>query len=872
MLQRYWRAWSTTPPPADLQHLINAVSADSPLELYCPSNKPPLEIPRAADRLAGAAHSADAGSVGSVRQEAAMGLYVNHGSKGWTELRVHGVSGTPPESSLGHPCVARVAGDERAGFYRREWETRRVSEDTKKFRRETYSWGGLTSGDNQRALWLLLLPFMLLNLAFFTDRGHQASDTTWHVAFRTVVQRLLAISLTGAYVLGGISASVDLVGWQCGNAALGRPAGAKACAGGTGWLRWLQYGWLDSPGRHLTVTAVFPIALIALLWYLGNKTWRVAEAQPVSQSPGTPDVRTPLEDRRMWNGRGPVRRLRALHIAGAFAITTVFILAPLVDPARRGLNALTDNNRWEAGTAFFRSLCLVVALVLLAFVIVMVALPGTARRIRPSAQDRVSSERDLYGFLPWGALVLVVGAGVAASWGSKGGENSAASQLPWEVAWIHVLFIAQAAMLVLLFVSQLLSRLLACPPATASSLKDLPRQPWGGFVLTGVALLSWALAGALASGLMMRTAEILGAPTVAQRWDKAAKQAQLIVPDAYFWTGTAVSLLVAVAIVIAVISWLAQRGARGHFAHEVDRVYRPTSGDPRRCKEIATSWALGQLIERRGQRGLGSFVLVAATVVVAGTIAFALDSKPVTDQQWLVLLSNLVLSAGFLGMLWAGKQAYRSPRFRRTVGILWDIGSFWPRETHPLAPPCYAERTIPDLLKRVEYLTANRGLLARKGHVILSCHSQGSVIGAALVLQTTTAADSRVRLLTYGCPLTHMFVRFFPAYFNASSLERIGTLLVAGAPDADADHWPWRNLYRLSDPIGSWVLAPAQLPKAGEPVNPVPPPVDRQLLDPSGFARQPGDPCYPATLGHSNYFADPAFDETVRAFCKGAIP
>jgi len=40
---------------------------------------------------------------------------------GVTELRVHGVSGTPPESILGHPHVQQVAGDGTTGFYRRLW-------------------------------------------------------------------------------------------------------------------------------------------------------------------------------------------------------------------------------------------------------------------------------------------------------------------------------------------------------------------------------------------------------------------------------------------------------------------------------------------------------------------------------------------------------------------------------------------------------------------------------------------------------------------------------------------------------------------------------------------------------------------------------
>jgi hypothetical protein len=791
-----------------------------------------------------------------------MGLYAYPGRGGWTELRVHGVSGTPPESSLDHPRVVRVAGDVRAGCYRRQWEAGPTAEDTAEFRREAYSWGGLTSGDGQRALWLLLLPFMLLNMAFFTDPAHRVGTPGRAVAFRTAVQRLLALSLTGTYVLGAVSASVDLIGWQCGNATV------RQCAGQAGLLSWLHYGWLDTPGRHLTVTAAVPVALVVLLWYLGNKTWQAAEAQPVLQSTPTPDVRTPLEDRRMWNGRGPVRRLRALHNAAAFAVTAVFLLAPLLDRPERGLKALTDGGNWETGAVFFRSLCLVLALVLLVCVVVMVGFPRTGRRTRPNGRDEASSEFDLYQVLPWGALALVVGAGVAACWGSKGARTPAAGQLPWEVAWIHVLFLGQAAMLAALFLSQLFTRkrIFTRERAKDWPVPNLPRQPWGGFVLTGVALLGWALAGALAAGLMLRVAEILGAPAAAQR--RGREQAQLIVPDAYFWAGAGAALLILAAVVIGAVSWLAQRGVRRAAAQEVEQAYPTSQNDPRRAKDIAAAWARAQLLESTGRQTLGILLTTAATVAVAGGVVFMVDPAFVTDQRWLVLLANLVLSAAVLGLLWAGRQAYKSPRFRRTVGILWDVGTFWPRETHPLAPPCYAERTVPDLLKRVEHLSGGDEP-PRRGKVILSCHSQGSVIGAAVVLQTTADADRHVRLLTYGSPLTHLFVRFFPAYFNARSLERIGELLT---PEDGPALWRWRNLYRPTDPIGGWVIAPAGLPREGATVDPAPPPVDRQLLDPAAFARPAGDPAHPPILGHSDYFADPAFEKAVQAFRDGQIP
>ncbi|MFD3676433.1 hypothetical protein [Streptomyces sp. NPDC058613] len=802
-----------------------------------------------------------------------MVLYVNEGSQGWTELRIHGVSGTPPESSLEHPRVRRVAGDAKAGFYRREWESQVASgaEESVGFRREAYFWGGLTSGDSGRALWLLLLPFMLLNMAFFADPGHTVSPQRKHVVFRTIIQRVLALSLTWTYVLATVSVSLDLVGWQCGNAALRE--GGKQCAGGAGWLRWLQYDWLSTPGRHITVVAIVPVALVLLLWYLGNKTWQVAEAQPVQRSVTPPEVKTPLEDRRMWNGRGPVRRLRALHIAGAFAVIAVFLLAPLLERSRRGLWAL-DGDSWSFGISLFRNLLLVLALALLAVVLGFVVRPGTAERTRPNGQDPSSRERDWYQFLPWGALALVIGAGVVASWNSKGQVTpSAGGQLPWEVTWIHGLFLLQALLLMVLLVDLLLDRP-PSPSSPPSPFSNLPSQPWFGLVLPSVAFLGWTLAGALAAGSMLRVAEILGAPTAALAQPAKGKQIQLIVPDAYFWSGTAATILVGFAFFIALVSWRrTERSAPRDFAPQVAAAYRSNGSDPRRHRQIAKSWARAQLLEGASRKALGAFLVGAAAMALAlaVVIVFVEDPRLVTDQRWLVQLSNAVLSVGFLALLWAGRQAYKSPRFRRTVGILWDIGTFWPRATHPLAPPCYAERTVPDLLKRVEYMTGCRPKSAQKGYVILSCHSQGSVIGAALVLQSQASADTRIRLLTYGSPLTHLFVRFFPAYFNPQSLERIGTL-IAGDPAAQVGQWPWRNLYRPTDPIGSWVLANDALAPANGEARPPRPAIDRQLLDPRKFAKQSGDPCYPPILGHSNYFTDPEFEATVTAYRQGAVP
>src|SRR6266487_6884031 len=83
------------------------------------------------------------------------------------------ISATPPDSMLENPHVTSVSGDSTAGFYRRIWlggepsRSLTYADLPNKRRREAYSWGGLTSGASSRALWMLLLPFMLANVAFW---------------------------------------------------------------------------------------------------------------------------------------------------------------------------------------------------------------------------------------------------------------------------------------------------------------------------------------------------------------------------------------------------------------------------------------------------------------------------------------------------------------------------------------------------------------------------------------------------------------------------------------------------------------------------------------------------------------------------------
>ncbi|MEU1511146.1 hypothetical protein ABZ490_03145, partial [Streptomyces sp. NPDC005811] len=245
---------------------------------------------------------------------------------------------------LNDPRTVRITGDETAAVYRRaeDADADALSGDhTGRPVPEAYVWSNLTSGNGTRALWLLLLPFMVVNLAHWMRPA--APEGTRAVRLYGLLVRLAGLSLTVLLVAAACEVALDLTAWQC--------AGTRACAARHSWLGFLSPsgshgGWWSTPGRRLALAALVPTALTGLLWYLSHRTWRAYESQePLDRAPEPEHGpgHTALSRPGFWYGRRLVARLRAAHTAaGLLTVAAAVGTAAAREDHRPGGPAVLD--------------------------------------------------------------------------------------------------------------------------------------------------------------------------------------------------------------------------------------------------------------------------------------------------------------------------------------------------------------------------------------------------------------------------------------------------------------------------------------------------------------------------------------------------
>lgn len=825
------------------------------------------------------------------------------------ELRVHGVSGTPPEALLDRAEVQQVAGNRIAGFYRPRILEQRTDAAPTVFaaahepapQLEGYNWGGLTSGSSGRAFWLVLLPFTLANLV---PRARPVVDSRVGTWLFWYLSRLLALALTVLLVLAAAGVGQDLIGWQCN--------GSSACQNATpNWIFGRVFGtWsggVRSGGltveRTLLLGTVIPALVLFAIWFFSGRTINRYESIVPNTAPANPGdgsanaTEVNLDSPWMWNSQAQVRRLRAIHVQVGVAAIVWTLLGPLQAPWDVSTSR-PDLRSWSKLPQLLwyelqHHLWSLVPAAMLLYAVISLAIPRFVGRA-PSRVFQVLS------FVWWPVLILTGlyqlgrllwgGAVLRAQYftGTGGRRGYPADGLPGYGPTLLGIFLA--AILILLLVIGLDLILAARAPRRLTAPAGSDHQPQragaGGLTSSVFAVFAVMLAAVFSAGTYVFSAAWLETGSVKPGLSEVVRTARLfhlpeVTRDAGLAYVAAVGFLtVVLVIVLACFLWSFLGPVRlGALDQAPAHDYPDVSSDPIRNRQIRKAIYLARLVDHAPVVIaplvivgflLGLFfavLLFAHHVLHLGWAARLTDrlAPAVSDDRYrfwsfeqLAGLGSYLAVTTVLGIIALGVVAFRVEATRKTVGILWDVASFWPRAAHPLAAPCYAERTVPDLVTRIAFHRSSSG----DPTLVLAAHSQGTVISTAAVFHLDACGDDgqailrQVKLLTFGNVMRRLYGRYFPVYFGPARLAALQHVLTTEGRTRPR----WTNLWRYTDYLGGQVTAgpPSVIPAGPAYPAPVHGPVDWEWHspDPAHYAIQPGDTIVAPAHRHSDFWMD----------------
>lgn len=843
------------------------------------------------------------------------------------ELRVHGISNTPPATMLAVTPeeVVRADGDELGSFWTLTPEALASYAETEApaagwvdprhvpvgVRREAYSWGALArvsavpglrvaSGIVNgviRALWVLIIPFGMVNVAYWT-RDLDEPRNGWRAPKSGALVRLFGLALTLLWVTTAVTVTLGVVAAQCYLPEATVPGHddltyVQACSALPDaldpWARW-ETGTRSAVLTLLAVGAVLVLALVGStgtvkydrimsrrrarqererLAELGGKPYREKE-----RPAGWPWLAQP----GFWSHVKSSSAMWRDHVAAGFALISLLLTWQLLTLANPGCATTTswlrldclDPSGWEADQGKSWHVLVVLSLALLVAVAVRVAV----LRVEPdprSTDPRGWIDTVLLaaatGVLGWSVIELATrGDAPIRSGDPTAGPDVAAfvgvETVPALLIFVMVLLVIAAfgvrgrlpafvwAVLVVgalvaalqIVVARdagdrglvttwtwVLAALVAGLAAAAFGANrrhsERHREGWRGrgpstFLALGAGF-GMVLAGATVAGLLawleapsapenvatpedvqtalggLEAGDLLRDPVLTTVGDP--QQVHLWTPPGYQeFAATSVLVLLAIAVASGVLTVRAVLQKRA--VPVVPAVIPPGPAAPATSEEVdypaVERGRVLAALAHRAERVVGwlaSAFWVALVVTLlarpAGTAEkagqtpswFALDENL---EQWstraILLLFGLIVASVVVA---GSKQSLVRP-----WGLLWDLMCFLPRVAHPFAPPCYAERVVPELRSRVDDwlgvepdaesrhdgVTADE--LARR-RVVLSAHSLGAVVAVAAIIARWDVDDperghrsDRVALLTYGTQLRSHFGRFFPELFGPQVL------------------------------------------------------------------------------------------------------
>ena len=683
-----------------------------------------------------------------------------------SELRVHGVSGTHPRDMLYTDPTPR---DPLGPGERRYTEVHQSAPLDPDYETQAFHWGGLTAGSRLTAFWILLAPFAFANVAGWMswDRRNRFGHSAVRLAGLGLTAMLLSQAFTALVLLPYLW--VDRLG----------EVRILCCAieVGSGLRKGVMLGLV------VLVSALFLVLVLKASTqshFAPLKTgaqarllaWPTVDSMlpnppeedliPLDEEPESFDdpAGAAITSPRLWRPDSILHRLRRLHVGVGLGIVALGVAAwtdttwALIVSGGllsiivliTALTAFAPQNRvvtWATALAPLAGLAVLIASLITIFTSEITAWQAPSTHTVTFITTLVLGVFVLLsltsGWVAVGALVIAtlvggilgiaVGIVVESMLGLDVLEANGA-------AWVAI------AMLFLLWLLLTVALILSWWPAEHTS-----GDVWEVLLRRVVLKASWLFRAAAIYGLI------------------AGGVASVIVWRAGFWEpdklgvpepgGLAYGIAIAMGVMLVILV-LARVGT--HFG-----------------------WMLAPLVL------LGAALIVFAASKDFFAVEFLKVQITLKDNlvDIAVAVAIVVPGAFMLRSILTGVGSTKAGRDkRRSVGILWDLGSFWPRWFHPLAPPAYGPMAVTELRKELQ----------SHSRKVLAAHSQGSLISALALIYT--ADDKRPdRLLTYGSQLGNLYHQMFPDVGIGGEdglVERVCTRY----PDR------WVNLYRETDPIG----------------------------------------------------------------------
>jgi hypothetical protein len=709
----------------------------------------------------------------------------------WVELRIHGVSGTPPEVMLESAHVQQIAGDSWGRFFRPQdgvgREVQWVPEGMPEGRiLEGYHWGKYTSGSWVKGLWLILVPFGLVNAAaFMCPRPRGKLQRTLHFVLQSLI-RGVGVGVTATFALAAGLITVDLLAYQ--------------------WASKLAALQKFGFGNVLALGVLLGAVTVAALFALGNQNraseFSTAAADSIAAPPPDPEDPPPGLTRRAFyyvdRDSSPV--LGQLHLAAGFCVVIV-------------VATLTWDTETPAGTmttlTHVQDALRIVALVLLGVVTLLAAVGGDVGGA--VSGNPITGWKQRFMEISALAGLALSGAILACSAFILTDATRSKQPLDFDAYTEWLAMISGVTMFLLALANAWLAWL---TPRSESTPRTFRRYAFG--------MAPWAATSAgvfLAVGFC--SAFVLGlAKTLHSRADT-----EFIHRVAYSWGITAL-LGALVALVFLGVWWRGCSRMRARAVAAYGAVDPPLAGPgagwPRKIAQAMSAARLKFWVARP----IVAFAVagLAMTAVTSWElrggkdlplIGWLSESSPEATAEGgnptvpthIAFLTNLgtFVLIGLAGLLFLlGRRSLKAEQSRRGANVLWDVISFWPHAAHPFVPPAYSQFAVQDVRKRIAYhlsappaTEADPAPAPRATSLVLSAHSQGSLVALAALLWVSPARLERIGLVTYGSQLQVAYPRGFPAFLDLPLLAQVQEALGCR----------WVNLYRETDPIAGPVLS-----------------------------------------------------------------